>query len=333
MDHLFQGRTREASQLASEVMALIESVSDPTLTVGLSPIAIRAKLAVAEFSDVLRWSQRAIDLADGDPSKGNFIIGSPLALAFTTRALARCSLGHHGWRDDLQHGLDMARTADPLSYALVVMLYSLGIPSGVLRPDDHRMREIEGALQIAERSCDDLALAFTQMALGVALAHRQTDADRDHGHELLAEVGDMFLRLRDVLLDLQFINVYVARERARRGDRDAAIPLMRAAVDHLFPGGQRLALGIPATGVLVQTLLDRGAQSDVAEAEAAIERLATAPADEGLAMREIWLLRSRALLARARGDDAAYAHFRDRYRDMARSLGFEGHIAWAEEMP
>ena len=130
----------------------------------------------------------------------------------------------------------MARTADPLSYALVVMLYSLGIPSGVLRPDDHRMREIEGALQIAERSCDDLALAFTQMALGVALAHRQTDADRDHGHELLAEVGDMFLRLRDVLLDLQFINVYVARERARRGDRDAAIPLMRAAVDHLFPG-------------------------------------------------------------------------------------------------
>ena len=108
----------------------------------------------------------------------------------------------------------MARTADPLSYALVVMLYSLGIPSGVLRPDDHRMREIEGALQIAERSCDDLALAFTQMALGVALAHRQTDADRDHGHELLAEVGDMFLRLRDVLLDLQFINVYVARERA-----------------------------------------------------------------------------------------------------------------------
>jgi hypothetical protein len=108
---------------------------------------------------------------------------------------------------------------------------------------------------------------------------------------------------------------------------------MRAGVDHLFPGGQRLELGIPATGVLVQTLLDRGAQSDVAEAEAAIERLAAAPADEGLAMREIWLLRSRALRARARGDDAAYAHFRDRYRDMARSLGFGGHIAWAEEMP
>jgi hypothetical protein len=91
--------------------------------------------------------------------------------------------------------------------------------------------------------------------------------------------------------------------------------------------------GIPATGVLVETLLDRGAESDVAEAEAAIERLAVAPADEGLVMREIWLLRLRALLARARGDVAAYADLRDRYRDMARMLGFEGHIAWAEAMP
>jgi len=83
----------------------------------------------------------------------------------------------------------------------------------------------------------------------------------------------------------------------------------------------------------VETLLDRGADVDVAEAEAAVERLAAAPADEGLVMREIWLLRLRALLARAHGDGAAYAHLRDRYRDMATSLGYEGHIAWAEAMP
>ncbi len=67
-------------------------------------------------------------------------------------------------------------------------------------------------------------------------------------------------------------------------------------------------------------------------AEAAIERLATAPADEGLVIREIWLLRLRALLARARGDTTAYADFRDRYRDMAKTLGFEGHMRWADTM-
>ncbi len=70
----------------------------------------------------------------------------------------------------------------------------------------------------------------------------------------------------------------------------------------------------------------------MAEAEAAIERLAAAPGDAGLVIREIWLLRLRARLARAHGGEARYREYRDRYRDMARSLGFEGHIAWAEAM-
>ena len=106
-----------------------------------------------------------------------------------------------------------------------------------------------------------------------------------------------------------------------------------AAADHVFREGRLLPWGVPATGVLVETLLERGDESDVAEAEAAIERLATAPAEEGLVMREIWLLRLRALLARAHGDEAAYREYQDRYRDMAKTLGFEGHIAWAEAMP
>ena len=171
------------------------------------------------------------------------------------------------------------------------------------------------------------------MALGVALAHRQTDADRDHGHELLAEVSEVLLRQGQHLGDLPIGEVYVARERARLGDRDEAIPLIRAAVDHLVRLGALLAWGTPATGVLVETLLERGAESDVAEAEAAIERLADAPADDGLVIREIWLLRSRALLARAQGADTAYRDHRDRYRAMATELGFEGHMAMAEAMP
>ena len=135
------------------------------------------------------------------------------------------------------------------------------------------------------------------------------------------------------------MNVYLAREWFRCGDRDQAIPLLRAAVDHLFREGQLLAWGIPATGVLVEALLERGADGDSegdlaeAEAEAAIERLAAAPADEGLVIRDIWLLRLRALRARRRGDAAPYAHFRDRYRDRAKTLEFDGHIAWAEAMP
>ena len=107
---------------------------------------------------------------------------------------------------------------------------------------------------------------------------------------------------------------------------------MRADVDHLFRDAQLPAWGTPATGVLVETLLDRGADGDVAEAHAAIERLAEAPADEGLVVRDTLLLRLSALLARAHGDTETYAHLRNRYCAMAKSLGFEGHIAWAEAM-
>jgi class 3 adenylate cyclase len=333
IDHVFQGRLREASQLGSEAMALIEWLGDATLTVGLSFTPIYARIESAEMSDAMRWSQRVIDLADGDPSKGNFIFGSPLAVALIQRAFARYWLGRPGWRDDLQQGVAMARSADPMSYAAVVTyVYFPGISLGVLRPGDSAMREIEDALRIAERSSDDVAVAMARMALGFALVHRQTDPERDRGQKLLAAAGDEFPRRGYLLCDLPLVNVYLARERARRGDRDEAIPLMRAAVDHLFREGRLLLWSVPATGVLVETLLDRGADADVAEAEAAIERLATAPADDGLVIREIGLFRLRALLTRAHGDNAAYAQLRDRYRDMATDLGFEGHMAMAEAM-
>jgi class 3 adenylate cyclase len=332
MDHVYQDRMREASQLASEAMAIIEAVGNPTLTVGLSFAAIYAKMESAEWCDVLQWSQRVIDLAAGDPCKGNFIIGSPLAAALATRALARYCGGRDGWRDDLLQALAMARGADPLSHARVVAyVYSPGITLGVLTADDRAVREIEGALRIAERSGDDLALAFARMTLGLALVHRQTVAERDRGQELLAEVSDVFMREGNNRSGLALVNVYLARERVRHGDRDA-ITLMRWAVDHLVGEGRLLGWGIPATGVLVETLLDSRADGDLVEAEAAVERLAAAPSDATLDPRDIVLLRLRSLLARAHGDAAAYAHFRERYGGMATELGFEGHIKWAEAM-
>jgi len=70
----------------------------------------------------------------------------------------------------------------------------------------------------------------------------------------------------------------------------------------------------------------------VIEAQGVVDNLAKLPDDVSGVMRDIWLLRLRALLARARGDEKTYRDFADRYRNMATSLGFEGHMKWAEEM-
>ncbi|EUA86622.1 membrane-anchored adenylyl cyclase domain protein [Mycobacterium ulcerans str. Harvey] len=169
--------------------------------------------------------------------------------------------------------------------------------------------------------------------MGIVLVHRREDPMRDRGQAVLADVSDMFQRRVYFLADLPFVEVYLAREWARGGDLDGAIAHMRASVEHLFREGRLLGWSTPATGVLVQTLLDRGTEGDLVEAAAAIERLAAAPADDGLAVREILLLRLRALLARAHGDDTTYARLRDRYRDTASAMGFAGHLAQAESMP
>ena len=184
------------------------------------------------------------------------------------------------------------------------------------------MREIEEALQIAERSGDDFALAHARVTLGFALVHRTTTAERDRGQQAAGR-GRRDVPAPGTTTWAIYRSSRCTRHVSGLGVEIAmsAIPLMRAAVDHLFREGQLLGWGIPATGVLVETLLDRGTDGDVAEAEAAIERLATAPAEEGLVMRDIWLLRLRALLARAHGDDA-------RLSRIPGSLPRHGENAW-----
>jgi adenylate cyclase len=80
------------------------------------------------------------------------------------------------------------------------------------------------------------------------------------------------------------------------------------------------------------SLLHRGSVPDLAEAQAAIDRLAAVPTDPGFILHELPLHRLRALMARAHGDEAGYIQFTDRYRKMANDLGFEGHMAIAATM-
>jgi class 3 adenylate cyclase len=330
-EHLQHGRVQEASRLASEYMALVESIDDPTLTVGAARAAIHAKLKTGEVADVLRWSQSVIDLAGGDPAKGDFIMGSPLAAALAHRGFARFNLGLAGWRQDLVNAVAMARGTDPTTYAAIVNAkYGPAIPCGVLLPNDGALREMAQALHVAGRSGEDVALGSARMALGIALVHRGS-ADRVRGVELLEQVRDMCQRERFLESESPWVDVYLSRERAGHGDLDGAIELIRTAVDDLFNRGQ-LAYCVPTTGVLVETLLARGTARDQVDAEHAVDRLAIAPADNSWVIRELMLLRLRALLAQTRGATARYRDLVERYRTMATSLGYEGHVAWAEAM-
>jgi adenylate cyclase len=209
--------------------------------------------------------------------------------------------------------------------------YVYAIPYGVLVADATALRNTAEFLSMAEQSGDDLALDLAQGVHGLALVY-QDGPGRERGFELLAKVRERAANNQFSLTNLAIADIHTAREKARTGDTAGAIELARAVADDLFTSGGCIWTPL-ATSVLVEALLQRGGAGDLDEAEGAIEQLAAVPTDPGFVLHEITLLRLRALLARARGDEAAYRDTRDSYRAMAMSLGFEGHMKWAEAMP
>jgi adenylate cyclase len=322
---------QKASRLASEIIELAESVGDPVLTIALLSAAIIAKLETAEVAEVLRMTQRVIELSDGDPAKGNLIGGSPLAYSLTARGVARLFFGTHGWKRDLRQALDMARAFEPMAFAGVIWhVYIPAIVYGALLPDETAVRDTAEALATAEQSGDDLALDMARTARGVTLLHHG-GPDYRAGLEFLEKIRERVLSERFSLIALPIVDIHLAIEKLRSGDVDDAVELSRGVFDGLFEAGPSIWSAM-ATAVLVEALLQRAGERDLEDTQVAIDRLAAMPTDPGMVLLETILLRLRALLADARGDHPSYRDYRDRYRVMATDFGFEGHMAMAEAM-
>jgi adenylate cyclase len=328
---LVHGRYRESSRLATECANLIYDIGDPALVMGLLYQALGAKVNAGEMAEVLRMAQRIIDLSDDDPAKGNLIIGSPLTIATMLRGVGRACLGDRRWRDDVDQAATMVRAFEPAMRALVLLYKYFFVACGVILPDEAALQETAEILELAERSGDDFTLGSAQLVRGLCLV-RQDSHQRGDGFDLLARTREASLKERLPTLAARVAESEVAKEMARTDDLTGAIEVSRAVVDDEFDTGEMLYRA-SAVMALVELLLQRATDADLQEAQAAVNRLAATPTEPGFVLYEIHLLRLRALLARAHGNAAAYAHLRDRYRDMAKTLGFEGHIAWAEAMP
>ncbi len=326
----YAGRTREAAWVASEQMALLESLDDSEPTMALAGVAFVNWLGVGDFGEILRWSELIIERAAGDPAKGaGFGVGSPLAIALAWRGTARWWLGLDGWQRDLHDAVDMAGGSNPETLAgAIAWTYGFAVQYGVLRADESVLRASEAALQTAQSASTDRATGLTGYTLAVGLLTQDNPAERQRGLELMMRTRDMWSRKRAQFL-IPVTDMWSAREAARRGDRDGAIETMRHAVDELHQMGH-VFYGYWAAGLLAQTLIERGTGDDVTAAHEVIDAMAKMTGDS--AIGEVTLLRLRALLAQSRGDEGAYHDHRDRYRAMARARGFEGHLTWAEAM-
>jgi adenylate cyclase len=329
---IVHARFREASRLASELADLLESIGDPTLTLGLLYGVLVAKYQAGEMAETLVFAERIIDLADGDPRRGNLIVSSPLVGAIMLRGCARCCLGDQRWRGDLGKAATIVSAFDGRMRALMLLLKcGLTINNAVLVPDAMAQQETAELLGIVERSADNFTLNCARYVRGLTLVAHD-DPHPTEGLALLRAAREAALQEQFTRIAATLVGTYLAAEGGGAGNVDGAIELSRDALEDEMTSGDKLFRG-RVTFTFIEALLRRGSDTDLREARSALDQLAAMPIEPGFVMHEIWLLRMRALLARARGDAAAYTQYRDDYRDMARTLGFEGHIAWAEAMP
>jgi adenylate cyclase len=332
LDLFFNSRLTEASQTGTELVRLLESIGDPTLTLALISTTLSVKQQTGEMSEVLRLAERGIELAGGDSTKGKMMTGSPLTLIVALRGMARCCLGITGWRDDFERAVSMGRAAEPTTRsAALYFTYIAAAANAVVAPTVAVLREAEEALTIAEQSGGNVVVGQGIQYLGILLV-RTGGSSRARGLQLLDQVRTMALEKRYNEAVVPLIDIDLAQEKLRVGDFAGAISLSRPAVTEFFRAGDGLWTGY-GTNVFVEALLKRGGPGDFHDAQIAVERLATAQLEPAFAIRNIWLLRAQTLVARAQGDDAAYRALRDSYRTMANELGFEGHMAMAEAMP
>ncbi len=309
----FNDRIVEASKLATECVSLIETIGDPTLTVGLMTGPLQAKYQAGEVLETVRLADRVIGLADGNATMGNLVVGSPLAMALMFRGCAKMTLGRSGFQEDLDAAVATARPVDATCFATIVMFkYIVLLPAGLCLADDTALRETAEAMAVAEQSGDPFAVGCALLGRGITMTYLE-GAEAEAGYKLLAEVREMAAAHQFVLLAVHIVDIFLARRRARDKDFAGSIELARTARDNLSASGDVIWCAVAST-TLVEGLLRRGADGDIAEAQAIADELASAPTDAGFVVNEFSVLRMQALLARVHGDDAAYQRVVVRYR-------------------
>ncbi len=225
---------RDAAVLATELVALLESLGDTTLEMALAVSFLNIKLDAGRFAESLELSSRIIELTDGRTGDAPFISISPLANALAIRGSARWAKGLAGWQNDFAAASQAASAIAPqFRSGSYWMTYLFAIPNGVLLSDDWAKEQISEIASAAENFGEQITVDMARTARGITLVHREGD-DRNLGLQLLEKSHEAGRQDRYTIPgNLPVVDIHLARERARRGDCDGAIELAGGVLDTL----------------------------------------------------------------------------------------------------
>ncbi len=331
----FQHRHREAAALASEQFGLLQECGGAVRALAYIHAGVMAKILAGEVREarhIAEWAAGLLEGYTGSDMSGEQI-KSALASTLIWGSVAKCVLGDRDWLQSAGRSAALEREVHPVGTLLVFIIgigYSFGMHTKAIVPDDRAVADTEEAVRKGREIGDDLALATACSALGLVLTSQATEAERRRGLEALRESCDLY-EGSSIFSPAVGARIRIAEMAAASDDLDGAIEDLRSIVNTLVRNEEKLFF-VEATAVLVESLLRRGAADDIREAAEHIDRLADMPTEPGVVVIEIQLLRMRAQLARAQGDDSGFRELVERYRALAVSLGFRGHIQLADAM-
>jgi adenylate cyclase len=162
------GDLREYARLARQALALAEESGDPALYVGIVPCSY-AFFCSAEYREGVAFCDRAIELADGDPTVGAGILyGCPYAFCYVTKGLPLMELGELEEAGRLlEQGSKIAREQGDIEVAGFANLCTARL-AYVQGEPEAALVHAQQSLEIAERTGSSFSRAWAWFYLGLA---------------------------------------------------------------------------------------------------------------------------------------------------------------------
>lgn len=226
-------------------------------------------------------------------------------------------------RRHLSETLKDARHLHPLSHASL-LIYPVFLTALGIEPHRNLLDEVSTALSRAESFADQFGMVLGRWLYGTVLLRLQPDS-RPEAIAALRQAQNAIEETHLCGCGLATIRTDLAMNEARNGRVDIAIEQLRKCFDEVHGGFPAFAC-VPAEA-LVDLLIERGDPFDIAEAERVLQRW-----KPGVPALDMWLLKSRALLARAAGDTDGLTRAAMGYLEACRALGATARIPLARRL-
>ncbi len=315
-------RVPEAAALASELEDVVSHIdcAAETRSIILNAVAF-VRFANCEFDAAVQVidaiNELSPEVSPAELISANCLLG----------AIEACGGHYEQGRRRMREELDRAHAREYVRYISILIYFVVMAALGVDQADQtlDRLRE---ALRRAESFGAISGIILAQLACGKVLLRGQ-DAGLNEAIEVLQQADANIRKHKSLTIALPVVGADLAIDAARRGRIDEAIDELHAMFALHMAGGSRVFVGC-AGEALVGLLIERGSTDDLTEAHRIVDQWeAHRP---GIPALDLWWVKSRALLAKVKGDSEWHAELATQYLELCEKLDARGRLDEARQM-